>query len=95
MLPSVRHDRIGGDVVMERGRQVRALFKLVVVQVELLGHFAPALVVKVVVQATFVQTSLDLWFHHGSPCDPDSFLLVVTPVTIVPGVCKGEGETGD
>ena len=45
-------------VVMEGSGQVRALFQFVVVQVEILGHLAPAVVVEVVVDASLVRACL-------------------------------------
>ena len=60
-----------------------ALFKLIVIQMELLGHLGPPEAVEEVVEASLVEVRLDLGLHHGPPGDPDSLLLVVSPVSVV------------
>ena len=77
------YDGVRRHVVVERRGQMRALFQLVIVEVEILGHLAPAMTVKVVVDAPLIGAGLDLRLHAGTPRDPDPLVFVIPPVSVV------------
>ena len=78
--------RLHGLAAREDGRVLRPLgpvLQLVVVDLELLGHLAPALAVEVVVCAALVRVCLLDWRQAGRARDPHSVLLQEAPVPVV------------